>query len=128
MVSWTKFLGQVSRIKVKSITDPPFLYGAILFAFGLMSAIFKVQTQFTYFLLISGASMFAFGMFMFIYFSLKNPDYLRSERFHIRKHTIETLGDKDNPAINVDEIASIVNPNIKGIKSRKQKEQEDEDI
>ena len=26
---------------------------------------------------------------------IKNPDYLRSENFHIRKQAIELLGDKD---------------------------------
>lgn len=35
----------------------------------------------------------AFGVYLF--FMLKNPDYLRSESFQIRKQAIEILGDKD---------------------------------
>lgn len=37
--------------------------------------------------------LLAFGVYIF--FMLKNPDYLRSERFQIRKQAIEILGDKD---------------------------------
>lgn len=32
---------------------------------------------------------------VYIFFMLKNPDYLRSESFQIRKQAIEILGDKD---------------------------------
>ena len=31
----------------------------------------------------------------YVFFMIKNPDYLRSENFHIRKQAIELLGDKD---------------------------------
>lgn len=37
--------------------------------------------------------LLAFGVYIF--FMLKNPDYLRSESFQIRKQAIEILGDKD---------------------------------
>ena len=37
--------------------------------------------------------LLAFGVYIF--FILKNPDYLRSESFQIRKQAIEILGDKD---------------------------------
>lgn len=37
--------------------------------------------------------LLAFGVYIF--FMLKNPDYLRSENFQIRKQAIEILGDKD---------------------------------
>lgn len=32
---------------------------------------------------------------VYLFFMLKNPDYLRSESFQIRKQAIEILGDKD---------------------------------
>ncbi len=36
-------------------------------------------------------SIIAYGYFMFT-----NPDYLRSEEYHLKKQSLELLGDKDN--------------------------------
>lgn len=49
--------------------------------------------------------------FAYLYFSFKNPDYLRSEDYHLRKQSIEMLGDKDNYLpLDLREIRGIANP------------------
>ena len=49
--------------------------------------------------------------YLYIYFSIKNPDYLRSEDYHLRKQSMEILGDKDNYLpIDAKEIRGIANP------------------
>jgi hypothetical protein len=49
-------------------------------------------------LLFSLGSLFCIiGLIFYIYFAKKNPDYLRSESFQIKKQSIELLGDKENP-------------------------------
>ena len=58
-------------------------------------------------LLFSIGGLFIFiGLFFYCYFSFKNPDYLRSENFQIRKQSIELLGDSDN--FNNPNIANII--------------------
>lgn len=49
--------------------------------------------------------LLAFGVYIF--FMLKNPDYLRSESFQIRKQAIEILGDKDG--LLPTDIAKVIN-------------------
>lgn len=49
--------------------------------------------------------LLAFGVYIF--FMLKNPDYLRSESFQIRKQAIEILGDKDG--LLPTDVAQIIN-------------------
>jgi len=53
------------------------------------------------------------GLIFYIYFALKDPDYLRSESFQLRKQSITVLGDKENQFNdNLKEIPSITNPYI----------------
>lgn len=106
MINWTKALQQISSIKKKSITDGPFTYALILFLLAIVGAIFKVPNWLIIILISVGALLLLLAMFFYCYFSLKNPDYLRSENYQLRKHSIEILGDKDN----------ILNSNIREIK------------
>ena len=106
MIVWTKILDQVSKVQVKSITDPLFQYSAILFSLGAMTAIFQTDNWVIITLFILGGLLLIVGLIFYIYFSITNPDYLRSENFQIKKQTIQMLGDKDNT----------MNPNIKELK------------
>lgn len=106
MIGWTKILDQVSKVQVKSITDPLFRYSAVLFSLGATTAIFKTDSWVIITLFILGGLLLIVGLIFYIYFSITNPDYLRSENFQIKKQTIEMLGDKDNT----------MNPNIKELK------------
>jgi hypothetical protein len=104
-VNWTKILDQVSKIQIKSITDSLFRYGLYLFALGTISAVFKTSAWVTILLFSIGGLFTLIGLFFYSYFSIKNPDYLRSESFQIRKQSIEMLGDKENQ----------LNPNMKSV-------------
>jgi hypothetical protein len=105
MLNWTKIFSQVNKIQIKSITDSLFRYGLYLFVLGTISAIFKASSWVTI-LLFSVGGLFEFiGLGFYCYFAKKNPDYLRSETFQLKKQSIEMLGDKENQ----------MNPNIKTI-------------
>ena len=48
----------------------------------------------------------------FIYFMLKKPDYLRSEKFHIQKYSLEYLGEKGKEIpITADHLIAMSKPN-----------------
>lgn len=104
-MNWTKIFEQVDKIQVKSITDPLFRYGVYLFALGTTSAIFSTASWVTILLFCVGGLFELVGLVFFCYFSIKKPDYLRSESFQIKKQSIEMLGDKENH----------LNPNIKNL-------------
>lgn len=101
----TKIFGEVIRIKVRSVTDSLFKFGLILFAFGIICAIFKTKEWLYIATFCMGGVMMFIGIGAYIYFIKKNPDYLRSEEYQLRKEGIIALGDKDN----------MLNPNIKNI-------------
>ena len=104
-MNWTKVLDQVSKIQIKSITDSLFKYALYLFVLAVISGIFKTEVWITILLFSIGGLFALIGLGFFIYFAKKNPDYLRSESFQLRKQSIEMLGDKDN----------YLNPNVKNI-------------
>lgn len=106
MIGWTKIFDQVSKIQVKSITDTLFKYFAIMFVIATISSIFKAPEWVTILQFSVGGLLLLFALIFYAYFSLKNPDYLRSETFQITKQSIEMLGDKNH----------VMNPNIKEIK------------
>jgi hypothetical protein len=115
-VNWTKVLEQVSEIKVKSITDSLFRYGALLLTLGTIAAICKATQWVLVALITMGAIFCFFGLGFYWYFSIKKPDYLRSESFQLRKQSIEILGDKDNNANpNLQNIVLITSPYKKSI-------------
>jgi hypothetical protein len=103
MLNWTKVLDQISSIKIKSITDSLFRYGLYFFALGVLSGIFTTLTWVIIILFSIGGLFVIIGLGFYCYFAKKNPDYLRSESFQLKKQSIEMLGDKDN----------LLNPNVK---------------
>ncbi len=107
----TNILEQVSKIQVKSITDSLFKYGVYILIVGTTSAIFKTANWVTISLFSLGGFFEITGLITFFYFVKKNPDYLRSEGFQLRKQSIEILGDKTNKLNpNLKEIVSITSP------------------
>lgn len=106
MIGWAKILDQVSKVQIKSITDPLFRYFSILFGLGTITAIAKTEIWVTITLFSIGGLLLIVGLCFYIYFGVNNPDYLRSESFQLKKQTIELLGDKDNT----------MNPNVKELK------------
>ncbi|MES2592154.1 MAG: hypothetical protein V4608_09735 [Bacteroidota bacterium] len=104
-MSWTKILEQVSKIQIKSITDSLFKYGLYIFVLATISGIFKTEPWITILLFAVGGLFEFIGLGFYFYFAKKNPDYLRSESFQLKKQSIEMLGDKDNN----------LNPHVKNI-------------
>lgn len=101
----TRLFDQVSKIKVRSITDSLFKFSAVLFVIGCISNIFATDTWPSIVLFVLGGICTLTALIFYCYFSLKSPDYLRSEDFHIKKQSIEMLGDKNNQ----------LNPNVKEV-------------
>lgn len=89
-------LEQVNKVQVKSITDSLFRYGLGIFTLGTISSIFSSVSWIMILLFSFGGLFLLMGLFFYCYFSFKNPDYLRSESFQIKKQSIELLGDKEN--------------------------------
>jgi Ca2+/Na+ antiporter len=106
MADLTKIIGLIGKIQVKSIADTLLRSTLILFSFVVICAIFKVNMWIIITLFVFSGISFFFFLGMYLYFSIKNPDYLRSETFQLKKQSIEILGDKDNS----------LNPNISEIK------------
>ena len=96
MLSLTKIFDQASKIQIKSITDSLFKYSVIIFILGIGAAVFKIYFWIIIILIFCGCLLLLLGLIFYIYFSIKNPDYLRSESFQLKKQSIEILGDKDN--------------------------------
>lgn len=108
-----KILDQVGQVKIKSITDNLFRYGISLIGFGTISAtqILNAQIWVTIILFTLGTIFLGCGLFYYGYFAKRNPDYLRSEIYQLRKQSLELLGDKDNHSNpNLDKITMITSP------------------
>jgi hypothetical protein len=121
-LNWSYILHQVSKFRVTSITDSLFKYGLYILMVGTISAseTFKAPLWVTIILFLLGGIFLLIGLTFYIYFAKKNPDYLRSENFQLRKQSIEILGDKDNSLNpNIKEIIYISNPFSKEIGENK---------
>jgi hypothetical protein len=110
-MDWSKLTSQVSTIKVKNVVDMPMFYGLFILSFGLISSVFSKESWVTIVLFSFAGLLFAIATFGYFYFSFKNPDYLRSEQYHLRKQSLEILGDKDKLLpIDAQNIVHITNP------------------
>lgn len=96
MFSLTKIFEQVGLIKVRSITDSLFRYGLLILCLATFAAIFKVDTWILILLFSFGGLFLIIGLIVYCIFTKKNPDFLRSESYQLKKQSIELLGDKDN--------------------------------
>lgn len=106
MVELTKIFEQVSKIQIKSITDPLLKYATIMIVLGCICASLKTDNWVLLTIFSLGVLLLVVAIVFYIYFSIKNPDYLRSETFQLQKQSIEMLGDKENS----------LNPNVREIK------------
>lgn len=115
-MDWSKLTKQVSTIKVKNVVDMPLFYGLFVLLFGLISSAVSKEPWVTKVLFCFAALLFVIATFGYLYFTFKNPDYLRSEHYHLRKQSLEILGDKDKLLpIDAKNIVLITNPDAKSI-------------
>ena len=109
------------KISVRSALNP-LLYLCLLLIGGCIFAKGWLAVALFFILIIF---LLAF-LFAYFYFLFKNPDYLRSEDYHIRMQSIRLLGDKDNPlSANAQDIVSISiaqmnNPKLPSPNSKKE--------
>jgi len=107
----TKIFEQVGQIKVRSVTDSIFRYSLLILLLGIIAAALKVVGWILIVLFSLGGLMALIGIIIYCVFAAKNPDYLRSENYQLKKQSIELLGNKDN-ALNphVDKVIYITSP------------------
>lgn len=109
-----KILEHVGYIKIKGIVDVLLKYGVVLVITGVLSGIFKAETWITIFVFILAALFILFAFYYYAWFVKRNPDYLRSETYQLKKHSLELLGDKDNvDNPNIHNVPLILNPSDK---------------
>jgi len=111
MIDWSKITQQVGTIKVKNVVDMPLFYGLFVLAFALISSAVSKYPWVTIVFFSFAALLFIIATFGYLYFTFKNPDYLRSEEYQIKKQSLEILGDKDKLLpIDAKNIVEISNP------------------
>lgn len=103
----------IGRIKIKSVVDNLIRFILALIFFLIIAAIFKVVEWLLIFICVIIGLTFIVMIAMYVYFALTNPDYLRSEEYHLKKQSMEIIGDKDNyKSIDLGVLADITNPFI----------------
>ena len=101
----------IGRIKIKSIVDNLIRFILLQILFIGVAAFQNLPQWILIVLVLMVVLSFTLMGYLYIYFSIKNPDYLRSEDYHLRKQSMEILGDKDNYLpIDAKEIRGIANP------------------
>jgi glucose uptake protein GlcU len=110
-MDWTKLTDQVGKIKVKNVVDMPLFYALWVLAFAVISAVCCLHEWITITLFCFAAVLLFLAAFGYFFFTFKNPDYLRSEEYHLRKQSLEILGDKENLLpVNPQNIVDVSNP------------------
>ncbi len=113
-MDWSKLTQQVSTIKVKNVVDMPLFYGLFILVLGLISSALSKHEWVTIVIFSFAGLLFLIALFGYLYFTFKNPDYLRSEQYHLRKQSLEILGDKENLLpVDSENIVLITNPDTK---------------
>jgi hypothetical protein len=84
-----------SHIKIKSVTDPLFMYGGICLSIAATTSWFAPQWISIICACFGGLFLTA-GLAFYWYFALKDPKFLRSEVFHQNMAVIENMGTKEN--------------------------------
>jgi len=111
MVEWTKIFNQVSQLRIKSVTDSLFKFGLISLLISIFGAIF-IDKDWVLIVLFGLSIMITLiGLIFYCYFAIKNPDYLRSETYQLKKQAVEYLGDNEkSDNKNIRNIPSLMNP------------------
>ncbi|HRH51608.1 MAG TPA: hypothetical protein PLP23_22860 [Panacibacter sp.] len=126
-MDWTKLTEQVNKIKVKNVVDMPLFYGLWVLMLAIISAIFCKFEWVTVLFFCFAGFLFLIAGFGYFYFTFTNPDYLRSEHYHLKKQSLEILGDKDNLLpVDAQNIVDIANPYQLQIDEGNNEEESDE--
>jgi len=92
----------------------PLFYGLWAIALAIASSIFGKQEWLTIGIFCISCFLFLVAGVGYFYFSKTKPDYLRSEEYHLKKQSLEILGDKDNILkVDASHIVNITKPDNK---------------
>lgn len=96
--TFTKWFGQLAKLRVKSITDTPFKFGFLALFLGFIESFFsKYIPSWTIIVSFSFAGIFILPAWVAYFIALnKNPNLLRSEEYQLQRETFELIGDKHN--------------------------------
>lgn len=101
----------IGFIRIKSVVDNLTRFILVFMLFTIVAAWLNITEWLLIVFCVILCLAFLLMGFAYLYFSFKNPDYLRSEDYHLRKQSIEMLGDKDNYLpLDLREIRGIANP------------------
>lgn len=101
----------IGSIKIRSVVDNLSRFILVFMLFILVAAWLKTPEWLLIVFCVILCLAFLLMFFLYFFFAIKNPDYLRSEDYHLRKQSIEMLGDKDNYLpLDLREIRGIANP------------------
>lgn len=111
MKEWTQIFSQVSQLKIKSVTDSLFKYGLLGLLVSTIGAIFINKDWVLIVLFSISGLLIIVGLFFYRHFAFKNPDYLRSETYQLRKQAVELLGDNEKSTNqNLKNVHLVMNP------------------
>jgi uncharacterized membrane protein YraQ (UPF0718 family) len=74
----------------------PLQWTLVVLLFGILTALWHGPAWLLIFFVVVFSLVMALLLFAYVYFMLKNPDFLRSERFSLAKTAIEKQGLGDN--------------------------------
>ena len=97
--TFSKWFGQLTKLRVKSITDTPFKFGFLALFLAFVEAIFSRYIPLLIIYVTFGfAGIFILPAWVAYFIALhKNPNLLRSEEYQLQRETFELIGDKQNP-------------------------------
>ena len=90
-----KIQNSIGKVEVKGVPDKLWQVLLLLMVILGCGAYFQIKEWCLILLAVIIALVFVLAIGVYLFFMVKNPDYLRSESFQIRKQAIEILGDKD---------------------------------
>ncbi len=97
----------IGTIEVKGVPDKLWRVFLLLIVIFLFGAYFEVKEWCLVLIAVFLCLILMLAVGAYLFFMFKNPVYLRSESFQIRKQAIEILGDKDG--LLPTDIAKVIN-------------------
>lgn len=86
----------LEKIKTRSITDQPFLFAGFMFLLTVVLICIQAPSILTFIFLSIAVLAFIVGLCIYLYYAIKNPDYIRSEHYQLQKQQLTMLGDSNN--------------------------------
>lgn len=114
MLGLSKIFEYVDKMEVKSIVDTPFKFGMVIIVIAGFLSAFGHPPKWALIIMFGlGGTTWLIAIIAYIYFVVRNPDYLRSEKHQQTMKAIQILGDKENADNkNVSLLQSVLPPHM----------------